>query len=93
MPEKDKTRGYLLFEMITDILSALNDTEQKQLNKLLSQHDSQPYQIIRHTMEGQADKAWLIKKLHISESSYFKNLTLARDVLFEVIKNETFFVV
>lgn len=73
--------------MITDILDVLTHDELAQLDVLLKKNDSQPYQLIAYSRKGNSDKAWLIKKMTISESSYFKNLTLARDILYGLIKN------
>jgi hypothetical protein len=73
--------------MITDILHVLTDKEKKELAIQLKDQRTQPFQLIQFALQGKTDKDWVIKKMAISESSYFKNVTLARDVLYALIKS------
>lgn len=64
----------------------LRPGERTILSELLSGHTALPHRIISMSMDKAVSKARLCKELGISDASCAKNVTLAKDILLQIVK-------
>ncbi len=80
----------LLTRMIKELIETLSATEKEKLNAMVTVSNNLPYKILAlHITSATIAQNQIEKKLKINANSYFKNITLAKELIYEVIKKES----
>ncbi|MFN8283809.1 MAG: hypothetical protein U0U67_11385 [Chitinophagales bacterium] len=76
--------------MIKELIETLSAAEKSKLNNVVAASNNLPHKILElYIASIDIQQAQVEQKLNINSNSYFKNITLAKELIYEVIKEET----